>query len=304
MTARQTAKMLSDLQWAILSEISDAVIVTDQDEHVIYWNGPAQRLYGIDAEHTLGRALKDSCPELSNIAKEVARQLFSRDAFEGRWSGEVTCATRGGDQRAVSWSVTALRTDAGAPTGLLWILRDVTAQKRLQFELGRCKELLVTAETSQPHAAPAVQPGGWQSPLEPARPDVVLWAEDDDNDAALLARAWQRADVHDQLVRVRDGGEGIRYLRGDGAYADRVQFPFPKLLLLDLNMPAASGLDVVEWIKSQPRFPDLPIVILTSSGCSHDVHEAARLGVKGYLVKPLDPTEWVFKVKTVTSQCR
>ena len=303
MRARQTAKLLSDLQWAILSEISDAVIVTDQDEHVIYWNGPAQRLYGIDAEQTLGRALKDSCPELSSVATDVSPQLFHRDALQGRWSGEVACTSRCGEQLAVSCSVTVLRADAGAPTGLLWVLRDVTAHKRLQYELGRCKELIAT-ETSQPHVGPSVVPVSWENHSESAPADVVLWAEDDDNDAALLARAWQRAEVHDQLLRVRDGGEVIRYLRGDGAYADRAQFPFPKLLLLDLNMPGASGLDVIEWIKAQPQFSGVPIVILTSSGASHDVHEAARLGVKGYLVKPLDPTEWVFKVKTVTSQCR
>ena len=103
---------------------------------------------------------------------------------------------------------------------------------------------------------------------------------------------------------MRDGTEVIRYLRGDGVYSDRAQFPFPSLLLLDINMPGASGLDVLQWLKGESRLPQLPVVMLTSSAASCDVHEATRLGVKGYLVKPLNPAEWVFKVKTVTSQCR
>jgi CheY-like chemotaxis protein len=120
----------------------------------------------------------------------------------------------------------------------------------------------------------------------------------------LMARAWRQAQVEDQLVRVTDGAEVIDYLKGEGAYHDRQQHPLPRLLLLDIKMPQKSGMEVLQWLHAQPRFKDLPTVILTSSGASSDVHEAARLGVKGYLIKPVDVTEWIVKVKTVTSQCR
>jgi CheY-like chemotaxis protein len=110
--------------------------------------------------------------------------------------------------------------------------------------------------------------------------------------------------VEDRLVRVCDGLEVIDYLSGVGPYADRQQFPLPRLLLLDIKMPQMTGMQVLQWLHTAPQFRDLAVVILTSSGASNDVHEAARLGVKGYLVKPVDVTEWIVKVKTVTSQCK
>jgi len=310
MQSHDTALKLSDLQWTILSEIPDAVLVTDAEQHVVYWNGPAERLYGADAEQTLGHSLELCCPGLWSTAQRTGRRLLAGEMPTARWSGEIACRHTTGQELFLNCSVTLLRDSHGGGTGLLWILRDITAQKKLQFDLARCQELLSATELSPTVSvsSPSWLAGSQPEPIAPhpssVRVDVVLWAEDDDNDAALLSRAWHKADVEDQLVRVRDGAEVIRYLRGDGVYADREQFPFPSLLLLDINMPGRSGLEVIQWLQSQSELPKLPVVILTSSAASHDVHEAARLGVRGYLVKPIDPNEWVFKVKTVTSQCR
>jgi len=310
MQSQDTALKLSDLQWTILSEIPEAVVVTDAEQHVAYWNGPAEQLYGADAEQTLGRSLESCCPGLWSTAQRIGHRLLAGEIAAGRWSGEIGCKHTNGEELFVNCSITLLRDSSGAGNGLLWIVRDITAQKKLQLDLTRCQELLSAAQPSP--AAPVAfppwlahsQPDPIAPHPDPSQVDVVLWAEDDDNDAALLSRAWHKAEVDDHLVRVRDGAEVIRYLRGDGAYGDREQFPFPSLLLLDINMPGRSGLEVIEWLQTQSQFPKLPVVILTSSAASRDVHEAARLGVRGYLVKPLNPNEWVFKVKTVTSQCR
>jgi len=310
MQSHDTALKLSDLQWTILAEIPDAVVVTDAEQHVVYWNGPAEHLYGAGAEQTLGRSLELCCPGLWSTAQRIGRRLLAGEIPAGRWSGEIGCRHSNGQELFLNCSVTLLRDSNGAGTGLLWILRDITAQKKRQLDLARCQELLSATEHSPtvPVSLPPWIAASQPDPIAPhpgaVQVDVVLWAEDDDNDAALLSRAWDKAEVADQLVRVRDGAEAIRYLRGDGVYADRERFPFPSLLLLDINMPGRSGLEVIEWLQSQSQFPKLPVVILTSSAASGDVHEAARLGVRGYLVKPLNPKEWVFKVKTVTSQCR
>jgi CheY-like chemotaxis protein len=159
-----------------------------------------------------------------------------------------------------------------------------------------CPELKSAAALNRSTYPPAAASNG-------SRQEVVLWAEDDDNDALLLARAWEKSGVKDELVRVRDGAEVICYLLGEGPYADREEFPLPRLLLLDINMPQKSGYDVIEWLQWQPQFRELPVVILTSSLNSGDVEHATRLRVKGYLVKPVDISEWIFKVQTVTSQC-
>jgi CheY-like chemotaxis protein len=216
----------AELALKLLSEIAEAVIVTDADKHVIYWNGAAEHLYGLKTHDVLGRRLDLACPELALNPKT-----------------ETLCTQ--------------------APT------------------------------FSKLHPQP-----------NSASQDVILWAEDDDNDALLLARAWHKAGVPDRLVRVRDGTEAIRYLSGDKPYDDRHEYPLPRLLLLDIKMPSQSGLDVVRWLQWQSRFQELPVVVLTSSSSAQDIQEATRLHVKGYLVKPVDTAEWVMKVRTVTSQCR
>jgi CheY-like chemotaxis protein len=57
-------------------------------------------------------------------------------------------------------------------------------------------------------------------------------------------------------------------------------------LLLDLNLPRQSGLEVLKWVRERPDFSDLPIVILTSSSQDRDIGSAYQLGANGYLVKP------------------
>src|SRR5687767_8914254 len=97
----------------------------------------------------------------------------------------------------------------------------------------------------------------------PLRP--VLYAEDEDNDAFLMHRAFAKAGVANPLKIVPDGAAAIRYLSGTGEFRDRTQHPSPCLLLLDLNLPRQSGLEVLQWARAQPPLQGLPIVMLTSS---------------------------------------
>ena len=114
----------------------------------------------------------------------------------------------------------------------------------------------------------------------------ILVAEDDPTDAFFLQRAFNRAGVPVILHFVRDGQEVISYVRGIGMYADRTAFPVPQLLLLDLNMPRMDGFRVLEWIREQPGFNQMQIVIFSSSDEPKDVNRAHDLGANWYLVKP------------------
>ena len=116
----------------------------------------------------------------------------------------------------------------------------------------------------------------------------VLIAEDDPSDAFLLKRAFQLAQVPATLHFVRDGQEAIDYLRGEGGYSDRKRFPLPTLLLLDLKMPKVDGFDVLTWLKSQPAWRSLPVVVLSSSSREDDIQRARALGADDYRVKPAD----------------
>jgi len=117
---------------------------------------------------------------------------------------------------------------------------------------------------------------------------LILVIEDDVNDALLIRRTFKNAGVRNPYHIVSDGDSAIRYLVGTGVYADRHRYPLPKLVLLDLKMPGMNGFEVLRWIRNQPEFRKLRVVVLTASEEIRDVNEAYRLGANSFLVKPLE----------------
>jgi CheY-like chemotaxis protein len=114
----------------------------------------------------------------------------------------------------------------------------------------------------------------------------ILVAEDDAADAYFLQRAFGRSGIPVRLQFVRDGQEVLDYLRGEGPFADRSAHPMPHLVLLDLKMPRLDGFDVLEWIRKEPAFKHLMVVIFSSSDEPRDIGRAYTLGANEYLVKP------------------
>jgi DNA-binding response OmpR family regulator len=123
---------------------------------------------------------------------------------------------------------------------------------------------------------------------EPWRGKTILLADDEDNDALLIKRAFRKAEIDAFIHRVKDGEEALGYLRGDVGYRDRLKFPFPDMLLLDLKMPRKSGFEVLKWVREHDQFKRLVTIILTSSRQSMDINKAYDLGANSYLVKPLN----------------
>jgi DNA-binding NarL/FixJ family response regulator len=95
----------------------------------------------------------------------------------------------------------------------------------------------------------------------------------------------KKVGVANPVQVVGDGQEAIDYLQGTGKFHDREKFPFPSLLLMDLKLPYVMGLDVLRWIRTQPRTP-LMVVVLTASAEDADIAEAYRLGANAFLTKP------------------
>ena len=126
-----------------------------------------------------------------------------------------------------------------------------------------------------------------------ATDQFILLAEDDRNDILLISRAFQKAGLGNVLKTVTDGDQAIEYLRGTNEYADRSRFPLPFLLLLDLKMPGTDGFEVLQWLRSQPDFKRLLVVVLTSSNLQADVDRAYDLGANSYLVKPVEFNQMV-----------
>src|SRR5438034_11513986 len=116
--------------------------------------------------------------------------------------------------------------------------------------------------------------------------EVILLAEDNENHVLLIRRAFEQAGLVNPLYVVSNGEEAISYLKGEGKYANRDEYPLPCLMLLDLKMPKKDGFEVLEWLRGQPGFSSLRVVVLTTSEELRDVNRAYRLGANSFLTKP------------------
>lgn len=123
--------------------------------------------------------------------------------------------------------------------------------------------------------------------------DVILLAEDDENQVLFVKRAFHHAGLLNPLFVVEDGEQAIAYLKGEGKYSNRDEYPLPCLLLLDLKMPNKNGFEVLEWIRRQPGLSALRVVVLTTSDQVHDVNRAYQLGANSFLTKPVDFRDFV-----------
>ena len=118
--------------------------------------------------------------------------------------------------------------------------------------------------------------------------NLLILIEDDANDVLLFQKAISKCGLDVELVVLRDGEKAITYLTGE---KDSENQKNPDLVLLDLKLPRKSGFEVLEWIKSEPTMQSTPVVILSSSKQTQDVHNAYKLGANSYLVKPTGFTE-------------
>jgi CheY-like chemotaxis protein len=118
---------------------------------------------------------------------------------------------------------------------------------------------------------------------------LILLAEDEQTDAYFIQWANKKAGLPHEIFHVADGQEAIDYLRGTPPYDDRTRHPFPHLLLLDLKMPRLTGFDVLSWLKQDSDFPELPVVVLSSSNYPADIDQARKLGATDYKIKPGNP---------------
>src|SRR6266478_9561091 len=128
---------------------------------------------------------------------------------------------------------------------------------------------------------------------------VILIAEDREDDVLLIRHSLRRAHVFNPIQVVGNGEEVIAYLKGEGKFANRAEYPLPQLLLLDLKMPLMDGFEVLQWLRQQPSLSALRVVVVTSSDRIRDVNVAYRLGANSFLVKPLEFEQYVETCKTI-----
>jgi two-component system, response regulator len=121
----------------------------------------------------------------------------------------------------------------------------------------------------------------------PDRKNELLLVDDDPSDVELTVHALGQYCVNHTVHVAEDGKEALDYLFCRGSYESGKFNERPWLILLDLKLPKMNGLEVLKEIRGDARTRAIPVVIMTSSKEVRDVVEAYRLGVNGFVQKPV-----------------
>lgn len=139
---------------------------------------------------------------------------------------------------------------------------------------------------------------GWNMTVY-KRSITILYADDDLDDQLLVRDAMREAHLANEIRFANDGEELIDYLLNKGKFKDKIKYPRPGLILLDLNMPKKDGREALKEIKANPDLRMIPIVILTTSKVDEDILRSYDLGVNSFIVKPVSFNSLVEIVKSL-----
>lgn len=125
---------------------------------------------------------------------------------------------------------------------------------------------------------------------------TIAMVEDDPGHARLIEKNLRRSGVDNPIVTLTDGGSAIEFLFGpDGTGA--VNKGRPLLVLLDLNLPDMSGVDILKRIKENEYMKSLPVVVLTTTDDRTEIQRCYDLGCNVYITKPVDYEKFAHAIK-------
>ncbi|WP_422081048.1 response regulator [Ulvibacterium sp.] len=119
----------------------------------------------------------------------------------------------------------------------------------------------------------------------------ILFIEDDNIELMKLRRTVSKLKLKHVITEARNGEEALQKLKSDSA--------LPDIILLDLNMPRMSGIEFLKILKAHDTLKYLPTVILTTSENRADLLECYKIGIAGYVIKPLKYEEYQSKLQRV-----
>ena len=121
--------------------------------------------------------------------------------------------------------------------------------------------------------------------LEDPRVIDVLLVEDDEGDVLMTREAFEYYKIRNRLHVVGDGEQALQFLHRAGPFADA---PRPGLILLDVNLPRRSGMEVLKELKQDNELLMIPVIMLTTSQAEEDILRSYSLHANAYVSKPVD----------------
>ena len=118
------------------------------------------------------------------------------------------------------------------------------------------------------------------------KPVTIIMVEDDEGHARLIEKNIRRAGVNNEILPFTNGTDALAFLFGaDGSGLESAGRHF--LILLDLNLPDMTGLDILEKVKANPHTRRSPVVVLTTTDDSREIQRCYDLGANVYITKPV-----------------
>src|SRR6267378_7237339 len=121
--------------------------------------------------------------------------------------------------------------------------------------------------------------------LPPVLMKTILYVEDDEHDIFFLKRAFGSQAPDLRIHNVLNVADAMAYLNAEGLYANLAKFPAVDLVVSDVSIPGGSGFQLLAWIRQQPRFAGLPVILLTGSAQQKEINYAITAGANFCLEK-------------------
>ncbi|MEB2784210.1 response regulator [Algoriphagus persicinus] len=113
----------------------------------------------------------------------------------------------------------------------------------------------------------------------------ILLVEDNEGDIVLTLEAFEEGKIKTEISVVKNGQDALDYLYNRGKYEKSEK---PDLILLDINIPIITGLDVLKEIKTDTKLKKIPVIVLTTSSNEKDINMAYQNHANSYIVKPIE----------------
>lgn len=121
----------------------------------------------------------------------------------------------------------------------------------------------------------------------------IMLIEDDMIEVMKLNRAISSLKLNHTIEQADNGEEALKLLDQKNN--------FPDIILLDLNMPKINGIEFLKILKADNRLRYIPTIVLTTSNNQRDLLECYKIGIAGYVLKPLKYEEYVSKIEKLLS---
>jgi CheY-like chemotaxis protein len=127
----------------------------------------------------------------------------------------------------------------------------------------------------------------------------ILLVEDDIDHVELITEVLETNGIRKEIILLKDGQEAIDYFQEGNVNAVEGAQDEVGLIILDLKLPKIDGMDVLKFLKKNPRYCSIPVVIFSTTSDVNVIAEGYKHGVNSFITKPISYEKFVEKMKTL-----